>query len=77
MRDHALERPRTWAERVFLFACEQNLDPPHRCPRCAQALPWGLAELQALARGGPLACRRCAFDLVADRSRRPLRYAMG
>ncbi len=65
----------TWAERVFLFACENNLDPPHRCPGCAAGLRWGLRELQALVKGASV-CERCGFDLAQDRRRRPLRYAI-
>jgi predicted Zn-ribbon and HTH transcriptional regulator len=65
----------SWADRVFLFACENNLDPPHRCPRCLATARWGLGELQALI-GGRVDCRRCGFDFAGDRRRRPLRYAL-
>ncbi len=73
-RDELAFRP-TWAERIFLFACEHNLDPPHRCPGCAVGLRWGLVELQALVTGTSQ-CERCGFDLASDRRRRPLRYAI-
>ena len=65
----------TWMERVFLFACEHNLDPPHRCPGCAGGLRWGLRELQALV-AEAARCDHCGFDLAGDRKRRPLRYAI-
>lgn len=65
----------TWAERIFLFACEHNLDPPHRCPGCAVGLRWGLRELEALVTGSAR-CDGCGFDFAGDRRRRPLRYAI-
>ncbi len=72
--DELAYRP-SWAEQVFLFACEHNLDPPHRCPGCAAGLRWGLRELRALVADG-VRCERCGFDLAGDRGLRPLRYAM-
>ena len=72
--DHLAFRP-SWAERVFLFACQHNLDPPHRCPGCAASLRWGLRELQALV-SEVAHCQRCGFDLAGDRRGHPLRYAI-
>ena len=72
--DDLTYRP-SWAERTFLFACEHNLDPPHRCPGCAVGLAWGLRELESLI-SGTARCVRCGFDLARDRHQRPLRYAI-
>ncbi len=76
MVDNELGYRPDWAERVFMLACELNLDPPQRCPGCHGRLEWGMRELNALHACEAMRCPHCRFDLREDREQHPLRYAM-